>query len=276
MQQLLVLRHCWCWEKRNRPHLPTWSYAKVPQGSLSPEENARLLCVYMRPWTLDPLMDTTTNPLLTSLGKCFSIATEEVPAWTAKGRDAESASNATKVRRLLRKTQGADSSALDISYTSYATSWEAYLDGNVVSEHARRLITNLLAATANPRAEVQGDSSDDSAHEEWRNLAEPAQPDMTHVKRLLDGIAAHSADEGLRGMGKHGQAIRLGRQLWARPDLLEEQTRNIRERFFDDGTFPAAQDVQRALEKARSDADERPAPFAGRTLPFCSIFKTQL
>ena len=36
LQQLFTLRHCWCWEKRNRPHLPTWSYAKVPQGSFSP------------------------------------------------------------------------------------------------------------------------------------------------------------------------------------------------------------------------------------------------
>ena len=210
-------------------------------------------------------MDTATNPLLTLLGKCLTLATEEVPAWTTRGRGAEIASKPTKVRRLTDKMKVADSSTLDHSYTSYATSWEAYLDGNVVSEHARRLITNLLAATASNRTEVQGDSSDDSELEEWGNLAAPAQPDMTHVKRLLDGIAAHSVDEGLRGMGKHGQSIRLGRQLWASPDLPEEQARTIRERFFDDGTFPAATGVRKALAKAENAAEERPPPFAGRT-----------
>ena len=39
------LRHRWCWEARPRPHLPTWSFAKVPRPLCSPEENARLLCV---------------------------------------------------------------------------------------------------------------------------------------------------------------------------------------------------------------------------------------
>ena len=99
-------------------------------------------------------------------------------------------------------------------------------NGNVVSEHARRHITNLLAATAKPRAKVQTDSSDDSVHENRRNHVEPAQPDKTHVKRLLGGIAAHSANEELRDMGKHEQAMRPGRQLWARPSFLEEPTRN--------------------------------------------------
>ena len=34
-------------------HLPKWTYSNVPNAKLSPEENARLLCVYMLPWTLD-------------------------------------------------------------------------------------------------------------------------------------------------------------------------------------------------------------------------------
>ena len=48
LRDLHCLRHCWCWEARPRPHLPTWSFAKVPRLLFSPEENARLLSVYMR------------------------------------------------------------------------------------------------------------------------------------------------------------------------------------------------------------------------------------
>ena len=34
------LRHKWCWERRRRLHLPVWSYPKIPNGKLSPEESA--------------------------------------------------------------------------------------------------------------------------------------------------------------------------------------------------------------------------------------------
>ena len=77
---LCGLRHRWCWEARPRPHLPTWSFAKVPRPQLSPEENARLLCVYLRPWTLDPSESTRNNPLLSILGKCDCIA-DMTPLW---------------------------------------------------------------------------------------------------------------------------------------------------------------------------------------------------
>ena len=60
LPQIHGLRHCWCWEARSRPHLPTWSFAKVPRPQLSPEENARLLCVYLRPWTLRETGSTRT------------------------------------------------------------------------------------------------------------------------------------------------------------------------------------------------------------------------
>ncbi len=61
------LRHRWCWERRARPHVPVWSYAKIPRVNLSPEENARLLTIYMRPWTLNPADVTEHTPLLSRL-----------------------------------------------------------------------------------------------------------------------------------------------------------------------------------------------------------------
>ena len=48
---------------------------------------------------------------------------------------------------------------------SYAASWEAYIDGNVVSDTSRRYILNLLAATAATKTEDSGDSSEDSVAE---------------------------------------------------------------------------------------------------------------
>ena len=79
---LCSLRHRWCWERRRRPHIPTWSFAKVPRPSFSPEENARMLCVYMRPWTLNPRDSTKRNPLLSLLGKCVVTTEADIPTWT--------------------------------------------------------------------------------------------------------------------------------------------------------------------------------------------------
>ena len=81
LRDLNGLRHCWCWQKRPRPHLPTWSFAKVPRLQFSPEENARLMSVYMRPWTLRESESTNSNPLLSLLGKCEQKGEEWHPRW---------------------------------------------------------------------------------------------------------------------------------------------------------------------------------------------------
>ena len=159
------LRHVWCWERQSQPHVPTWSFTKVPRPELSPEENARLLSVYMRPWTLNPTESTRQNPLLSDLGKCTTIENKTIPVWTqlrssSSGSTEDPCSTAgaregeqNKRRRLSGKTR---------CKLSYATSWDAYIEGNIVSESSRRFITNLLAATAANNAAYSYDYSVDS------------------------------------------------------------------------------------------------------------------
>ena len=108
LPQLHGLRHCWCWEARGRPHLPTWSFAKVPRLQFSPEENARLLSIYMRPWTLRESKSTRRNPLLSVLGKCEKREDEVRPLWIdlppdATGSAQEAASARPVKRRMQRK-----------------------------------------------------------------------------------------------------------------------------------------------------------------------------
>lgn len=81
LRDLCGLRHCLCWEARARPHLPTWSFAKVPRLQFPPEENARLLSVYMSPWALREMESTRYNPLLSLLGKCEKSEEDIQPIW---------------------------------------------------------------------------------------------------------------------------------------------------------------------------------------------------
>ena len=152
------LRHKWCWEKRKRPHLPKWSYSKVPSAKQSPEENARMLCVYMRPWTLDKNTQTKDNPLLHRLGVCSYRDGIQTPAWLSDKEPMQRPSHLAK--RLHSKTYDAlptnrnmACSSKDTTgssppiaaaekFVSYACSWESYISGHVISESSRRFICN--------------------------------------------------------------------------------------------------------------------------------------
>ena len=70
---------------------------------------------------------------------------------------------------------------------SYAASWEAYIDGKIVSETSRRFITNLLTATAASKTENSDDSSEDSDAEAWQKLDLRAG-NMGVAHRSLQGL----------------------------------------------------------------------------------------
>ena len=282
------LRHRWCWEPRPRLDLPTWSFAKVPRPQLSPEENARLLCVYLRPWTLSPTDCARNNPLLSMLGKCYCSEGGLTPAWTQlpsqAAHDPQGSQAATetaaathgavsevapspKRRRLSRKTSQSD--APQKHRLSYASSWEAYMDGNVVSESSRRYIVNMLAATAATKTEDSGDSSEDSDAEAWATMNKRAGS-MQLVQQTLQGMAARNSEEGVKAMGPHARTIRLGRALWESPPLVEEVANTIEETLFD-GDFPPLAEMRKAVANVKQPDEQRPTPFAGKTQPFVNL-----
>ena len=175
------LRHRWCWERRPRLHIQSWSYSKIPRACYSPEDSCRPLSVYLRPWCLYAADATDFNPSLSNLNKaglytpfleCTKAArtdTSSAHAYIGIGYVArtdtssahdpprESTNEITtgppKRRRLAKKTkmpasvdtpQNPTSSGL----WSYIKAWEEYAQGNIISETATRCISNMLAANA--------------------------------------------------------------------------------------------------------------------------------
>ena len=90
---------------------------------------------------------------------------------------------------------------------------------------------------------------------------------MDLVHQTLKGMCTKNAEEGMKAMGRHARTIRLGRTLWESAPLEPEVTSLMQERFFDDGTFPPLKEVKTAVAQAKNPLEERPAPFAGKTLP---------
>ena len=232
------------------------------------------MCVYMRPWTLNRPSASNINPLLSDLGKCEYRNGTLTPVWmdqediarmntqhlesTGAAQRRTTAVHAKK--RLRAKTSQDQKQTNSAERISYATSWDTYIDGNVVSETSRRYIINLLATTCTARAEHDEESSGESDQDAWKNVLRDSGS-MEDVRLALAGIASRSADEGIQGLGRHSRTIRLGKQLWQTHPLNEEAKKDIRERFFDDGTFPPPQTVKKALEMMKkAGEEERPAP----------------
>ena len=123
------------WTRSCRPHVPVCNYSRVPKSTLSPNENARLLNVYMRPWTLNPADVSEDNVLLSEMA--------QIPNTPH--------TNATTAKDVVPKKQ----------YMSHAASWNWYIRGQVVSETSKVYITNLLGLSAARVVQKEVESSDD-------------------------------------------------------------------------------------------------------------------
>ena len=86
---------------------------------------------------------------------------------------------------------------------------------------------------------------------------------MSLVRRTLQGMRDN--DEGAIGFGRYSSSIRLGRDLWQSPPLAADVQLNIRERIFDNATFPDRQQIKNAFRKLKQEEIARPLPFAGGT-----------
>jgi hypothetical protein len=246
------------WERRPRPHVPVWNFTKVPRPNLSPEENARLLSLYMRPWTLNPHAATENTPLLSKLRECMIVDGQEVGIAQGDGnnsqlacdsrsgfqprddqgnRNAEDATGSSShdgakgpKRRRLRGKQGSAKPSEHEIRKSYAATWQQYIDGRIVSESSCRYIMNLLSATAARVVERTADSGEESSESDVdRFKGHAGSLDLVH--KTLQGIAAQDEDEGQPGFGRHAAAIRMGRDLWETPELNVHERGGVAEHF---------------------------------------------
>ncbi|CAL1160877.1 unnamed protein product [Cladocopium goreaui] len=108
-------------ERRTEPLIPYPTTCPLPKPDMSKDAQARLLNVYLRPWTLDPKSATPHVPHISAL-------------------DLEIRSNSLNPSTRLR-TKTAPGPR------SHHLAWRTYIQQHVVSEHAARTIRNFLSAT---------------------------------------------------------------------------------------------------------------------------------
>ena len=120
-------------------------------------------------WTVLPSIVTSTNSgsaqVSSAVAHVASFAHVGLESEHAIGETASGLSSSNKKRRIRTKMREFNDDVLE--RMSYATSWERYIGGHIVSKSSLRFITTLLTATAASKPEQSDDSSEDSAVEAW-------------------------------------------------------------------------------------------------------------
>ena len=122
-----------------RPNVPVFTKAKMPRADMQDNEKGRLCSVYFRPWTLC---------------KDFEVI-PHVPHMLEMTMYPEPAVRHRKRAKLKAAPEEAEA--------SWAHSWARYIRGNVVSDHAARLIRRFLSLTLARRCGDNAHASDDDA-----------------------------------------------------------------------------------------------------------------
>ena len=187
-----VLRHSWILERRRRPHVPVLEGVQLPSPSRSAEDNAKFLSVFFRPWTL--LRREASAVLhLSELGR--SVSTEnEVRAPSALGNN-------------------------------FAKAWEQYVDGNVVSQTAARLIRSVMTKTLVTKQE-DGEQASDADGSDVDEEILPLSLEANHVRTLLLRSRKEDAGEDgssvkrkrFRGKQDHEVSLQIVDALWGQAD----------------------------------------------------------
>ena len=148
----------------HRPRVPVFSNTKMPRAGMKDEEKARLCSLFWRPWTL--CQDFSRTPHVPHLLQ-MRLYPEPI------------------VRHRMRAKSKATA---EETMPSWAGSWSRYIRGNVVSEHAARLIRRFLSLTL-ARSSYKGQDSDDDAESGKEDMegdgAKAVKLDLDETHRIL-------------------------------------------------------------------------------------------
>ena len=137
--------HQWVLRRRARPVVPSPECTPMPhRGIICKATRAKYFSVYMRPWVLLRTQATTYVPHIGDL---------DVPILQPTTRPCSLAVDAVKRRVTGKRTPAGQQ-------RSYAAAWRSYIKGNIVSNHAARLIRSFVT-TMMGTGKVEADSDDE-------------------------------------------------------------------------------------------------------------------
>ena len=194
---LQKFRHEWIMVPHHRPHVPVFSSSKMPRAGMKDEEKAQLCSLYWRPWTL--CEDFSQAPHVPHL-----LQMRLYPEPTVQHR-----------------VRGKSKATAEETMQSWAGSWSRYIRGNIVSEHAAKLIRRFLSLTL-ARSSYDGRESDDDAESEKENMeghgADPMKiklDDLHQILRINEACENDSQQQKEEQIDKLSQQTSSVRTRWS-------------------------------------------------------------
>ena len=140
--------------RRHRPMVPAPENTPMPDKQKDLEAASRLYSLYMRPWTLDHEQANSEVLHVTNLNQIPNKPTTGSGGSTllSDAHEGGATEASPSKRRRITSKQGDD--AMPPQVRSYAAAWSWYVRGNIVSEHAARLIKQFMAACCGKQASM--------------------------------------------------------------------------------------------------------------------------
>ena len=147
---------------------------------------------------------------------------------------------------------------------------DRYINGNVVSAHAQRLITNYFTATL-ARTTADDDSTDEEADLKFEDDVHPLCPSLDELHDVLRGQACLEGDVGRLSSArrKHMRAISRGRSMWT--SLPQHASGTDAIDTSGDRPCMRVQEYGKAARAAGKEQEAAAMPYAGKTAPLAVI-----
>jgi hypothetical protein len=218
LKLLAKFRLRWVMVRHHRPKVPAFTRSKLPRSGISATENARLCSVYLRPWTLGADADKYVPHLLqlAQLPPDFDLMPEEERRRSPYGK------------RIRGKAW-----AMQPPRASWSEAWEWYIRGNVVTDHARDVITDFLTTTlARTASHDESDDEDEGATAaDPRDSVKPYAPSLEKLRAIISRSSEGGEDIGSaasRAQQEQTKTIRRARSMWSSQSLeISEECRGL-------------------------------------------------
>ena len=252
-----VFRHRWIIVRNRRPHVPILEGSRLPGPSTALEDDAKYCSLFFRPWHL--VVNTIEVPYLPNMG--FSINNRN---------DALYRHGCIKRRRLTSKKK-------EDTPMNWPQTWSEYIDGNVVSKHAVRIIQTFLISTFAGNDNSQSADADDVDDSDADDDIPPLTFTKDDARALLHRTMTDESQptatlpESRGRKDQHNRTMHISSCLWSshavRTASAEAKCTKT------GGAWPEANHNQHRLDKAKKTEEaQQQHPFQGPTAPQANLY----
>ena len=222
-----VLRHSWVIVRKPRPYVPVLIGAKVPDAATQPEETAKYVSAFFRPWTCCPQTSSEEKQVVGSATHRTDIPSLSMLGWQHLQNgapdtlaDGLSTSTETKAPKGGKPSSSAGpQNGIVTNVPDFASSWSAYLQTGVHSEETAQLLQNLFTKTL-PNGEHDEEGDDKEAGSDAGEEIPALQWQPGDMRALLQQSQPQQTDEGKpkkrisKKKSCHVQALTIVETMW--------------------------------------------------------------